>query len=112
MKNLIAKNKIELLMLVLSITRAIASLIVSLESGEGHWFSRSGSIMVLFAVIADFRLGSATIKSVQGSLGIAASLKGFSSGGGLTKNQRRLHTVALTLIIIGTFIWGYGDLLF
>jgi hypothetical protein len=59
-------------------------IILSLKTGQWHWFARSGSLLIAHALVIFSR---ATIKS-------------------------RLATrLEFALAIIGTLIWGFGDLI-
>jgi hypothetical protein len=85
--------------------------IISYKTGAGTWFGRSGSLMTLLAAIVQFRIaleleGSqyrALFRGVLGGLPRRASLAPLS---------RILGPASLILIVMGTLIWGYGDLLF
>ncbi|HED08569.1 MAG TPA: hypothetical protein ENI57_10675 [Ignavibacteria bacterium] len=79
----------------------------------GSLFSRSGSLMVLFAVIAEYNLLSGRDKYHS------EKLKKYSRGEQVNfmeihpkKGHQYLETTAHITVIIGTIIWGYGDLLF
>jgi energy-coupling factor transporter transmembrane protein EcfT len=76
-------------------------------------FSRSGSLMVLFAFIAEYYL-LRTRDKYHGN-----QLKTFSRGNQVnfeevhpSKSHQYLEKVSHITVIIGTVIWGYGDLLF
>ena len=87
---------------------------LSYHIGEAHWFQRSGSLTVLLAAILEFR--QAVIdKSVKDKAWGAAkrrSWAGVAVVGQLPTARKTLAIIALVLIILGTIIWGYGDLLF
>lgn len=75
-------------------------------------FSRSGSLMVLFAVIANHNLLKGRDKYHH------KQLEAYSGGEKInfkeihpSKKHQILETFSHTNIILGTFIWGYGDLL-
>ena len=76
-------------------------------------FSRSGSLMVLFAVIAKYNLLGERDKYHS------EQLQKYSRGEQVNfieihpkKGHQYLETAAHITVIIGTIIWGYGDLLF
>ncbi len=76
-------------------------------------FSRSGSLMVLFAVIANNMLIKGRDKYHHNQL------KAYTGGEKFnfeeihpSKNHHYLETFAHINIVLGTLIWGYGDLLF
>jgi hypothetical protein len=73
----------------------------------GQWFQRSGAVMTVFAVYAQFKANS-----------ITAMIAGSGWGGPFAldpryKGQQNVAAgLSLALVIIGTLVWGYGDLLF
>ena len=80
---------------------------------RGSLFSRSGSLMVLFAFIAEYYLLRTRDRYHSNQL------KAYSSGNQVnfeevhpSKNHQYLEKASHITVIIGTIIWGYGDLLF
>jgi succinate dehydrogenase/fumarate reductase cytochrome b subunit len=77
------------------------------EEAVGQWFQRSGAVMTAFAVFAHFKAG-----------GIATMIAGttFAETWEAYHKYNRLQALAawlsLVLVVIGTLIWAYGDLLF
>jgi hypothetical protein len=73
----------------------------------GLWFQRSGIVMTVLAVLAQFKAG-----------GIATMIAGttFAESWEAYHKYNRLQAVAaglsLVLVVIGTVIWAYGDLVF
>lgn len=74
-------------------------------------FSRSGSLMVLFAVIANHNLSKGRDEYHH------SQLKAYSRGEKInfkeihpSKQHQYLETFTHINIVLGTFIWGYGDL--
>jgi hypothetical protein len=69
------------------------------------WFQRSGSLVVLFAAIGEYYVSimRATLRPA-GYVGITAMENELSF------TVKCYHFAALALVIIGTIIWGYGDL--
>lgn len=76
----------------------------------GNWFCRSGSIMVLFSVIAGFRLGILQ-QQENSSASVAAGL-GIPMPSDLSAAKKLLSQIANWFAILGTLILGYGDVLF
>jgi hypothetical protein len=72
------------------------------------WFQRSGALMVFFAVWAEFRLQS--ISGLVDPNGyVVAEFRAFEP----YKPWWSIFRISgLVLALIGTFIWGYGDLFF
>jgi hypothetical protein len=73
----------------------------------GQWLQRGGAVMTAFAVLAQFR-----------AAGIATMITGttFAETWEPYHKYNRLQALAawlsLVLVVIGTLIWAYGDLLF
>jgi hypothetical protein len=74
----------------------------------GQWFQRSGAVMTIIAVFGQFRAASIAAMIAPGG--------GWEETLGAFRKYKRLQNVvavlSLVLAIIGTVIWGYGDLLF
>lgn len=76
---------------------------------EGHWFSRSGSLMVILGAFLEYR-----------NFGIQQYLREKRDAtwkpDPIIVNQLRsrkpFDISILTSLVLGTAIWGYGDLLF
>ncbi len=75
---------------------------------DGDVFSRSGSLMVFFAVTAEFvSLNKANKKHI---LNACRALKNEEPWG-FSKPDKMIGLVSLTLGLLGSVIWGFGDLL-
>ena len=80
-------------------------------TGEGHWFARSGSLLVILAVVVEFR--NLTLqqrlndKAAMSSRGLAGSL--------VPTGQPPIRQIVIVLahlfVVAGTLLWGYGDLI-
>jgi len=75
-------------------------------------FSRSGSLMVLFAAIAEYQL--LRVRDSHHS----EQLQTFSEGGRVafrtfhpSRGHQRQESLAHVSVVLGTLIWGYGTLL-
>ncbi|MEZ8804263.1 hypothetical protein AB6D78_24195 [Vibrio splendidus] len=112
---------------------AIASLIsivldiysVQVSPGETvAWFARSGAVVVLFSVIVEYRLSSYVFDDIHKAAvknGVKNSIIGNNDNkliqaltnrkANVPKARSDLAFVSHALVIIGTVIWGYGDLL-
>lgn len=87
------------------------SLLYSIYMHDPTWFSRSGSIMVLFAAIIEYwnlkLQQTINEKATEG----AGALRG---GVGLLSQpiyRQKLSRFTHFTVVLGTVIWGYGDLL-
>jgi hypothetical protein len=73
----------------------------------GQWFQRSGAVMTAFAVFAQFKAaGIATM--IAGST-FAETWEAYHK---YNRFQALAAWLSLVLVVIGTLIWAYGDLLF
>ena len=85
-----------LLVLALSLTIAIGFAWYSVQVGDWQWFSRSGSLIIVVALLGEY-WPIFLVRSVNNV--------------GFYPNQAT-HTAtrfAIPIACIGTLIWGYGD---
>jgi hypothetical protein len=74
----------------------------------GQWFQRAGIVMTVFAVLAHFKAaGIAATMIARGTF--AETWEAYHK---YNRLQTRAVWLSLVLIVIGTVIWAYGDLLF
>ena len=88
----------------------ICTLIISWQpEGESlaTWFQRSGSILVVITVFCEFKL--LKISSLVDP-GETVVTYGNNVSDSHKKLYRFLSSLVLFLAIIGTLIWGYGDI--
>lgn len=83
---------------------------VSLSSGNGEWFQRSGSLFVLFSVLVEIQ--QTAIKQPEGSSFVSINGAPAAIRQPIAAMSKWLHRFAWGGIVTGTVIWGYGDLLF
>ena len=95
---------------VLGLTSVFVSFVASFVSGDGHWFQRSGSLLVLFSVVLEFRQTQMARPSASKDVFVNGQPTAISRN--TPAFRKCLHYYALLAIVIGTVIWGYGDLLF
>jgi hypothetical protein len=78
---------------------------------DTEWFQRSGAIMVLIAAIIEYRhLNEYKVHYQQ-----AAMSGGISRGWHLSiliKSRTVIGRLAIYCLVIGTVVWGYGDMPF
>lgn len=79
------------------------------EESLQSWFQRSGSLCVLFAVLTEY-----TLFQVHGLLYPTGLI---TEDGDILKKKYGIYFRSLTktshlTVLTGTFIWGFGDLLF
>ena len=88
----------------------VVSLWFSVTLGEGEWFQRSGAIVVLISVILEIRQSMA--KQPQTTSTVFIEGKPVMTEPHIPTERKLLHRIAWGGIVIGTIIWGYGDLIF
>ena len=79
------------------------SLVYSLASGEGEWFQRSGSLLVLFSVLLEVR--QTAIEQPKKSKSVSIEGTAAATRGPISVGNKRLHWTAWGGIVIGTVIW-------
>jgi hypothetical protein len=77
----------------------------------GAWFQRSGSFTVVFAVWAEIKISHINniIKPINDSYQAGADSSAIDSC--YSKVMKVLNIIVPILVIIGTVIWGYGDII-
>ncbi|WP_020412057.1 hypothetical protein [Microbulbifer variabilis] len=82
------------------------SFLIPNDEPSDIWFQRSGSLMVLFAVWAEYNL-----MKVNEHINLSGS--SYSQQSVLAERYKTIYNIAqysaAVLAILGTFIWGYGD---
>ena len=105
----IKNHNIEIL---LSIALAFCIYSYLTTGSDGIWFSRSGSIMVLLAVIAEFQVNNARMSTAETSSSLEIGGSGIVYKRELSPRYNAFTIIAHIEIISGTVICGYGDCLF
>lgn len=104
-----------MLLLVLSIIAPLTAWfgVLQLEDNAAVWFQRSGSMAVLFAAWAEY-----LVFIVRGRINPISdggvTYQDMANQGVLETKYRRIlrviNFISITMLIVGTIIWGYGDL--
>ena len=77
-----------------------------------NWFARSGAIMVLLAVFVEYRISAHVYEAIQKAQHLATIVNnGVPPKAKPSKQNTKIANAAHVTVVIGTFIWGYGDLL-
>jgi len=99
----------EVMLLIVAYATPISFYFYSGSTNEGHWFSRSGSLMVILGAILEYRnfgiqqyLREKRDKTYKPNPEIVDKLK----------SRMPFDVLILASLVLGTAIWGYGDLLF
>jgi hypothetical protein len=109
----IKKFRFEYLLILLPVIFMGISLINDMYTSTSTLFSRSGSMLVLFAAVVEFRISNIIYNDIwkatflNKKIDISTPLKAKPQ-----KEKVILSYVTHSQIICGTVIWGYGDLLF
>ena len=106
------KFRMEAFFLFLAYVIMFISAVASVKTGDSLWFARSGSLAVLISAIIEYRN-----YSVQQQLNEIAQKSTAYFGAKPEKwkvpmARKMFDRAVLSTIIIGTLVWGYGDLLF
>lgn len=102
--------KIEIILLLIAFLWVLFSYFISFTDSQGSWFARSGAIMVLLAVIVEFRFNNEVVRKISSTIQIAVKMK-LPVGVGIQKEKIYISRTAHAFVIVGTLIWGYGDLI-
>jgi hypothetical protein len=78
------------------------------DEALGLWFQRSGIVMTVLAVLAHFKASGIATTMIAGGT-FAETWEAFHK---YSRFQTLGAWLSLILIVIGTLIWAYGDLLF
>lgn len=98
-------------LLVLAVAPALVSLAVDVHfANEYFWLQRAGSLMVLFGIILDFRQYG--FAETQEARKVYSEGKPQIIGKVVPEPRKRLQKAAIALAVVGTLIWGYGDVPF
>lgn len=99
----------EIILLLLGFFWVVLSFFYSFNNEASTWFARSGAIMVLFAVIAEYLLSNKLLKAIDDASTLAGL--GIPAGPEISTEQKYVSLAAHAFVVCGTVIWGYGDLL-
>ena len=112
-KELFEKKKMgickDLALIAIETFALVASLWLSVTLREGEWFQRSGAIVVLISVLLEIRQSIA--KQPQATT-VTINDNSVMTEQHIPTVRKWLHRIAWGGIVIGTLIWGYGDLFF
>lgn len=99
----------EILLLISAYTIPLFFYFYSNVTGDGQWFSRSGSLMVMLGAVLEYinfgaqqYLREKRDETYKPNPEIVAKLK----------SRKPFDVLILLSLLFGTAIWGYGDLLF
>lgn len=102
---------IEFLLIVFGVVSVFASLYFSCVLNDFSWLSRSGSLMVLAAIVAEYRIATKQQDVNEAANTEVSNIITRFKPVVLERNVRRIQLAAHVSVVVGTLIWGYGDLL-
>lgn len=97
------------LLLLLSWIAGAVGLILGLTL-EPMWFARFGSLVVLFAVMSEYTLLHNELRIIYDNLENHNSISKITNITPSRWHQKKMWLTHLT-VILGTVIWGFGDLI-
>ncbi len=92
----------------LTVFSVIVSAVLSWPLTDGSWFQRSGSLCVLFCVLLEIH--QASLKKPVPASSVFTEGMPTMRGPNVSSLDNWLHRFAWLGIVLGTLIWGYGDL--
>ncbi|GGX86445.1 hypothetical protein GCM10007160_12170 [Litchfieldella qijiaojingensis] len=106
---------VEATLMLLAVVPVLISAYASFVTGEGHWFQRSGALMILFSIGVEYHR-SQVMHCVDPECLDPGEVRPFGRSQMLarliTRFWRSTPYVCYLAIVMGTLIWSYGDLLF
>jgi len=97
-------------MLLFSWLSLVFSILISTKYPELNLIERSGSLMVLFCAIGEYRIMLTHIPLI-GAFYVNKHGKEIPSINPINKKENRVSFILRVTIVIGTLIWGYGGLI-
>jgi len=88
----------------------IISLILSKRLNDPTLFSRSGSLITLLGIIMEYRRIMLIDKANESTDGNPVSLVQTRKLFNISPEDKTNRLIGNIIVIIGTIIWGYGDL--
>ncbi|HCH22922.1 MAG TPA: hypothetical protein DE179_01325 [Oceanospirillaceae bacterium] len=102
----------EIFLVVLAYLSMLLSALLSMLSGDELWFSRSGSLAVIFCAIAEYR--NITVQQGMNEVAQDSTSRWDATPEKwvVPASRKKFEKFVLFSIILATVVWGYGDLLF
>ncbi|MEZ9233791.1 hypothetical protein AB4259_22310 [Vibrio amylolyticus] len=103
--------KVDIFLTFLAVFPVVFSLYYDFTySNDYYWLQRSGSLMVLFGVMLDFYQNQ--FVKIESSSKVRFMGQAAITGSTLPPVRKQIQVFSIALAIVGTFIWGYGDIPF
>lgn len=107
MKNM-SRLKIEAFLLLAGLAWMLVSFYNSFGDKPEAFFARSGAVVVILAIYVEFQLSKESHKMLHNNF--FAKANGLKTIPILPIRHIVLSWCAHTLVVVGTLVWGYGDL--
>lgn len=105
------------LIMILAVLWVIASVLISASCRDWKWFSRAGSVLAvaggILAARMLLRLGAAAVVAAQHTIDCGHFVPTAAEAQASYQSALDVHAseIGLWFIILGTLIWGYGELI-
>lgn len=103
---------LEALLLVFAYLLMLVSAAASIKTNDPLWFSRSGSLVVLISVIIEYRNLTVQQKLNEIAQESTAYRNAEPEKWRVPTSRKSFDLIVRLTIVVGTVVWGYGDLLF
>lgn len=80
-------------------------------TGEAHWFGRSGAVVVVLSVWVETRNYATQQRLNDCRQSVAGVVGGLPQNWSMPRRRKIFEYVTLLIVLMGTLIWGYGDLI-
>lgn len=97
------------ILLAVAVVAPLVGAVVAVWLDMIDLFARTGCLTVLFAAIAEYRLGSSLLERDKNWDFMNAPMNKIALPA-LSGWEDRLRIMGLWLMVVGTLIWGFGDL--
>lgn len=104
------QTKLNLFLIITTIVVLLVSLILSKKFKDPTLFGRSGSIITLLGVIMEYRRIMSIDKENKYTHGTTVSLGQTRQLFNVSPKDKKYRLISNIIVILGTIIWGYGDL--
>ena len=100
-------------LIIVTIVCLVLNIILSTKTNNWHWFARSGALIVIIGGIFSFRSTLRLTKKERIRRRNMNIIERFTN---IEKNNQEKDSIAIMIgvfmIVIGTIIWAYGDLVY
>ena len=86
-------------------------LFYDLSHKHNTFFMRSGSLLVILSAVTEYQLVMSQIIKHQYKIGTPIKMSEIASSQNITQGEKTIKLFTHISLILGTLIWGYGDLL-